>query len=247
MEIISICCGLGIRSVEWGGDIHVPHGDIAVAERTSSLCKKEGISCPSYGSYYKVGISENQGLSFKSVLNTARALGAETVRVWAGEKDYEFHSQQELKTAADDTRRIADMAAEAGLTVSFEYHENSLTRTPESLKTFDRLIDHPGIRYYWQPPHFLSDEDCLASLKVLGDRLTNLHVFQWRLTGESDPRRRLERLSLEAGRERWLRFFRSAETGRDHHAFLEFVRDDDPAGLKKEWTVLKDILSKVEN
>ena len=242
-DIIRFCRDLGIKAVEWGGDIHVPHGDLKTAEKTLVLCRDAGIECPSYGSYYRIGSSEGSGLFFADVLKTAVALDARTVRVWGGDRDLTLYSETELQAAVEDARRIADMAAESGLSVSLEYHENSLTHTPSSLEIFDRLADHPGIRYYWQPPHTLDDDGCLRSLTDLGSRLTNLHVFQWRLTGLPEPEKRLERLPLSEGAQRWHKFLQNAGGSCDHYAFLEFVRDDDPSRLKEDWDAFREILS----
>jgi len=241
-EIIALCRELKIPSIEWGGDIHVPHGDIQTAVRTRELCTDAGIGCPSYGSYYRVGISEDRGLSFSSVLKTAAAMDVETIRVWGGEKDYGLYTSSEMKEAVEDTKRIADMAAESGMTVSFEYHENSLTHTPESLQSFDRDVNHPYVRYYWQPPHMLDDDACLSSLEELGNRLTNLHVFQWRLTGLSEPDKRLERLPLEEGTERWQHFLKAVDSNDLHYAYLEFVKNDEPGQLRKDWDTFRKII-----
>uniref|UniRef100_UPI00263A0981 hypothetical protein n=1 Tax=Oceanispirochaeta sp. TaxID=2035350 RepID=UPI00263A0981 len=101
------------------------------------------------------------------------------------------------------------------------------------------------LRYYWQPPHVLTDQACLNSLEDLVDKLTNLHVFQWRLTGFRDPDRRIERRPLEEGAERWRRFIKAADRGGDRYAYLEFVRGDDPGQLRADWTTFKSVLSRL--
>ncbi|MDC7235372.1 MAG: TIM barrel protein [Spirochaetales bacterium] len=243
-DIISLCRELGIPAIEWGGDIHAPHGDAARGKQLSRLCRDAGISCPSYGSYYRVGISEAQGLPFSDVLSSARALGAETVRVWGGIKNYTEYSPSELDAAVRDLRRIADLASAEGLTVSLEYHENSLTHTPEAVEALDKAVSRQSVRYYWQPPHVLNDQACLNSLVDLGERLTNIHVFQWRLTEFREQDKRIERLPLEVGIPRWRRFLAALEGNRTHYAFLEFVKGDDPQQLRRDWESFCKILEK---
>ena len=53
-QIIDLCKKNGLKSVEWGGDIHVPHGDTERAKRVYELCENNGISVAAYGSYYRV-------------------------------------------------------------------------------------------------------------------------------------------------------------------------------------------------
>ena len=73
-DIIDLVKKAGLDGIEWGGDIHVPHGDIAKAEEVYSLTRDAGLDIPAYGSYYKVGESEQEGLAFNDVLISAAAL-----------------------------------------------------------------------------------------------------------------------------------------------------------------------------
>jgi len=50
----------------------------------------------------------------------------------------------------DDSRRIAELAGEVGITISFEYHEETLTDTSESAYPLLKEINHPNVRSYWQ-------------------------------------------------------------------------------------------------
>jgi len=248
-EIIGLCRTLGVTAVEWGGDVHVPHGDFAAARAVSGACRENGIDCPSYGSYYRAGVSGGQGLSFETVLETAAVLGCRTVRVWAGDRNYEEYGDQAFQQVVADTRRIASLAEARGLTVSFEYHDNTLTRKPESLERFDRAVSHSNVRYYWQPPHGFNDRECLDSLTALGSRLTNLHVFHWNLTGRDGPDR-YDRRPFAEGCGRWKPFLSAASLvpclpeSRDDRrfAFMEFVRGDAPERFEQDWRDLKDLL-----
>src|SRR5262245_16795172 len=78
-EIIALAVEHGMRAIEWGGDVHVPVGDLVVAREVGRWCVDAGIIVEAYGSYYR-GIGD-----FAPVLETALALGAPRIRVWAGE------------------------------------------------------------------------------------------------------------------------------------------------------------------
>ena len=75
-RIISLVSEGGLSAVEWGGDVHVPHGDLATARDVGRWTRNAGLEVASFGSYYKAGESEEAGLPFTSVLETASALGA---------------------------------------------------------------------------------------------------------------------------------------------------------------------------
>src|SRR6185312_7605034 len=83
-EVIALVRQAGLRGIEWGGDIHVPHGDAGRAREVRGLTQGAGLQVAAYGSYYKAGVSEDAGLAFGRVLETAVTLGAPVIRVWAG-------------------------------------------------------------------------------------------------------------------------------------------------------------------
>ena len=73
-EIIDLVAKAGLDGIEWGGDIHVPHGDLDAAVSAARCTRDAGLEVSSYGSYYRTGVSEQEGLSFESVLETAKAM-----------------------------------------------------------------------------------------------------------------------------------------------------------------------------
>ncbi|MCU0793379.1 MAG: sugar phosphate isomerase/epimerase [Opitutaceae bacterium] len=86
VEIVGLVRKAGLRGIEWGGDVHAPHGDIGRAREVRALTEDAGLKVAAYGSYYRAGWSEANGLSFKHVLDSAVELGAPTIRVWPGNK-----------------------------------------------------------------------------------------------------------------------------------------------------------------
>ena len=72
-DVLKICREAKLQGIEWGGDIHVPSGDIHRARRVAELSKQAGIEVASYGSYFRTGGSEDEGLYFHTVLDTAAA------------------------------------------------------------------------------------------------------------------------------------------------------------------------------
>lgn len=232
--IVELASEAGLKSIEWGGDVHVPHGDTAAAERIRRISEDAGLLLPSYGSYYRVGASEGKGPDFQSVLDSAEALGVHTIRVWAGVSGSETATPEDRAAVVEDLRRIADMAAALGMVVATEYHANTLTDTVESAAQLMSEADHPAALTYWQTPNGTSHEHRLRSLEAALPKLANLHVFHWVATENGNDRR-----PLAEGEESWKEYLRTAQdTAWDHHALLEFVRGDSQQQLVEDAATL---------
>ena len=77
----------GLEGIEWGGDVHAPAGDLTTATRLRALMDGAGLATSAYGSYYRFGDIDAfraEGPGFSATLDTAEALGAPIIRVWAG-------------------------------------------------------------------------------------------------------------------------------------------------------------------
>ena len=85
-RIIALTAQAHLDGIEWGGDVHVRHGDIPIAHRVAQATADAGLVVAAYGSYYRVAESEGEGLPFELVLDSAQALGAPLIRVWAGKR-----------------------------------------------------------------------------------------------------------------------------------------------------------------
>ena len=96
-EIIRLCRENGLSYIEWGGDIHVPAGDTEKAAEVAGLCRAAGVTPLGYGSYYN---ASDDFARFQPVLDTARALGAGYVRIWAGKsREYDRTAEENIKKA----------------------------------------------------------------------------------------------------------------------------------------------------
>jgi len=236
-EVVDLTVASGLSSLEWGGDLHVPHGDLETAREVAKMTGEGGLAVRAYGSYYRVGESVAAGLSFSSVLDTAVALGAPTIRVWAGKKSSAESGPADREAVAVDALRVAAMAQEAGVIVAYEYHANTLTDTAESTRALLAATDHPAIQCLWQPAVGLSMEETLVTLDVVMDRLSHVHAYYWGETGR-------DRFPLADGRERWRRYLAPIRAaGHDPDVLLEFVPGDDPEVLPRESEALRELLA----
>jgi len=221
-EILDLVLKSRVEGIEWGGDVHVPHGDLNRAREVGKMTRDAGIKTPSYGSYYCVGEEKEDGLPFEKVVETALVLETPIVRVWAGRKGSAEASEDYRNRVVAESCRIAEIASEASLVVSYEYHGHSLTDTPESAKRFLEDVDRENVKTYWQVPVGASFQEALSGLNLILQWLTNVHIFHWDLTPD-------QRRPIEVGTENWKRYLATVgSTGREHFAMIEYVKDDAP-------------------
>ncbi len=238
LDILKAVCRAGLNGIEWGGDVHVPHGDIKKAREVRRITEEAGLAVVAYGSYYCFGdILGTQGaLSFDPVLETAAALGAPVIRVWAGRQGSLETPAIERETIVRAARRIGGAAAKESICVAFEYHSETLTDTSESALALLEEIAHPNIRSLWQPPNGRDFSYRLAGLKSIMSFLENLHVFHW---GQSIE----DRQPLTKGIHDWEHYLSQAQQpGKDRHALLEFVPGDSLESFYREASTLKLLL-----
>lgn len=220
-EIVKLVKEAKLETIEWGGDVHVPHGNVAKAREVRALTERAGLLVAAYGSYYRVGESEKAGLKFADVLSSAKALGAPTLRVWAGAQGSAVASSDYVEEVVQDAKRIASLAEQEGVSVSFEYHGNTLTDSNEATQALLAACNHDNLYTFWQPPHHTSNDYRADGLEAILPKLSSLHTFCWPEPGIRRP--------LAEGEAEWLRYFDIAKSsGRDHPVMLEFVQDDSP-------------------
>lgn len=239
-EIVRHVAEAGLDAIEWGGDIHVPHGDVAVAREIARLTEAAGLQVASYGSYYQVGCPEDNGPDFDSVLASAVALRAPAIRVWAGNRGSAATGEERRRQIVDDALRIAGLAEANGMTIDYEFHSHTLTDTLESTLRLLEETKHPNIRCNWQPDLAVPTSDRSAGLSRILPRLANLHVFHWAADGT--------RLALAEGRAEWDDYLRIAgKNDRPRFAMLEFVREGSPEHFREDAAVLRTLLDSVNN
>jgi len=234
-QIVELVSQANLDSIEWGGDIHVPHGDIACANEVRQMTEAAGLATAAYGSYYRVAQSEADGLAFESVLETAVALGAPLIRVWPGARGSAAADAAYRDLVADESRRIAELAQQAGIVVAYEYHGGTLTDTPASARALLEQVAHPNLRTLWQPNGTDVVAEQLDGLHQVIDWLTNVHVFHWARAEDGSAKR----LPLADGAAAWRDYF-DAMAGREFAALIEFVEGDEPEQFLRDAAVLRE-------
>jgi sugar phosphate isomerase/epimerase len=243
-EVVELARAARLGAVEWGADVHVVPGDLAVARDVAARCIDAGLRCPSYGSYLWAGAADGRGIAaLDAVLDSAEALGAEVVRLWcrAGLEPGDATPEQRGHVVRDVTA-VADAAAARGLAVALEHHPGTLTLTADSTRALLAEVDRPDLYSYWQPRPGSPANEALDELAALLDDVAHLHVFSWGAGGERFP--------LGDGASLWRPALAAAadRTGRwagTRVAYLEFVAGDDPRQLAADAATLRAWLADV--
>ncbi|TCC59729.1 xylose isomerase [Kribbella pittospori] len=224
-EVVELAAKASLGAIEWGGDVHVPLGNLVTAKRVKALCDVHGLGIAAYGSYLRAGSIDREEM--RSAVATAEALGAPRIRVWAGNVGTAQAGVGDRMAVTRGLAELADVAASSGIEIAMEFHRNTLTDEVDSTITLLLDVGAPNLKTYWQPPVDLDDAQCLDQLEALMPWLTTVHVFSWWPSNT--------RLPL-AGRESLWRpvLDRLAAEPREINALLEFVADDSPEQLAKD-------------
>ncbi len=230
-EIVDLVAKAGLAGIEWGGDIHVPHGDKARAREAAKMTKDAGLKVAAYGSYYYAGTEGSP--SFEAVLDSALELGAPLIRIWAGKKSPAEAGAADRKKVVDDSIRIADVAAKRKVALAFEFHNNTLTETTESAVQLLKEIGSANVRSYWQPRSKDPLDAKLLSLDTVLPWLAHVHCYQWdAATNVRQP--------LDQGESEWKQYLaRIRKAAGDRYVMIEFVKDDSPEAFLRDAATLR--------
>lgn len=227
-QIIELCKEAGVDGIEWGTDVHITSPEIA--KEVAPLMGE--LKTLSLGSYYRLG----QGQNFASLVASAKILHAPNIRVWAGAKEPQDMTDAQRAECVADAQKIADMAAQEGISISFEYHGGTLTANHQSAIQLLKEIDRENVYIYWQPIYDRGQDAWMSELREICQmgKLKNLHVFTWRNLGA-------ERLPLAADAADWTQRLQAAASYADS-AIIEFVVEDKPEAFLADAKWLKGVV-----
>lgn len=232
-KIIELVKRSGLQGIEWGGDVHVPHGNIQRAKDVLQMTLDAGLQVASYGSYYKAGCDEST--LFDEVLETAIALRAPTIRVWAGTVGSKQADADMRRKVSNDSRRIAGLAAQAGINIAFEYHEETLTDNSASACQLLKEIDQANAGSYWQPLEAYNPEARVNGLREIAPWLSHIHVYN---PSGTTPGPLAEDLA------EWVQFMEIIRgCSGNRFCLIEFVKGDFPDQFLEDAEALKIICS----
>lgn len=231
-RIIALAKEAGLDGVEWGSDVHVPVGRIACAEAVFHKTAAAGLRVLSYGSYYRLSGRNGASDAFLPVLDTAAALHAPNIRIWAGDLSPGQVDGETMRRMSEELSAIGEMAKRKRIRISLEYHRHTLTETADSLLHLLGQAGCDNVYTYWQPDPDLTHMQRCAEIRKIRPHISNIHVFEWT---KGDVRR-----PLEEGADNWKSYIDLANLSLESSAYLlEFVKDDKIDNLERDALVLR--------
>jgi len=227
-EVIQLVKDAGLDGIEWGADVHCPPNNLQNAKEIARQTHENGLKVISYGSYYYA----NSGEDFTNILNTAVVLQTDNIRIWAGGTGSQDTTEETRAKITEDIRKVADMAAAQGISISFEYHCDTLTDTLDSTIRLLQDVNRPNAYTYWQKPDGSAVEENVNELQTLikMNKLKNLHIFSH--TGYN------ERHPFSQGADEWAQYISVVKPANPALLF-EFVKDDSPEQFIQDARFLK--------
>lgn len=231
-EILSEVKNAGLNCVEWGSDVHAPYDNLEKIQEIADLQRKYGISCSSYGTYFRFGKDNISDLP--KYVDAAKMLGTDIIRLWCGEKAFELHTDDEKKQIYKDCCEAAKIAEKNNIIFCMECHGWTFTETVEGALELMNTVSSPNFCMYWQPNQYRTVEENIRYAELIEPYCKRIHVFNWV---------RDNRFPLSDGKSAWTKYlevFKKVDT-----LLLEFMPDDRIESLKTEVSALLDIVGRV--
>lgn len=230
-EIILAAKKAGLECIEWGSDVHAPYNDTEKLNSIAALQKEHGIYCSSYGTYFRLGVSEIEELP--QYITAAKTLGTDILRLWCGDKAYAEYSKEEKELLFAECKKAAKIAESENVTLCMECHNHTFTDEIEAALELMQSVNSPAFRMYWQPNQFKTVQQNMDYAENISEYTRHLHVFNW--SGD-------ERYPLEESIEIWEKYLEKFKGERA--LLLEFMPDDDINSLSREADSLRKITNK---
>lgn len=232
-EIIQAVKNAGLTCIEWGSDVHAPARDTARLREIAALQEEYGVTCSSYGTYFRLGATPLTELH--DYIAAAKILGTGILRLWGGTKKGEDMTDEELAAFTDTCKQAAAIAEEAGVILCLECHMLSITETPDYAVALMEAVNSPAFRLYWQPFQWLDSEGSLAVAKAYAPYAEHIHVFNWH-----PPKMAPAKSPLAEAVEDWRAYLSVLPAPRA--LLLEFMPDDRLETLPTEAEALRTII-----
>lgn len=184
-EIAAVAAGAGADGIEVWGDGHVGDGSPAACGRIADAAADRRLSIPVYGSYLRPGTEGFDG-AMERELGTAAALGADLIRVWAGDQEHQECTASHWERVVADLGELADAAADRGLAVTVERHAGTVTDTTEGAADLLAAVNHPAVGLNWQPNFDHDAATVVADAAELAALANNVHLQAVPEPGSSD-------------------------------------------------------------
>lgn len=227
-SIAELCKENNLKFVEWGSDIHAPCDDKEPLNVIAKIQKEYGITCSSYGTYFRIGV--NDATELYGYIEAAKILGTDILRLWCGDKNYTDMTAEERKYIISESRKAAKIAEEADVTLCMECHNKTFTNCLEGALELMNAVNSNNFQMYWQPNQFRTLEENLEYADKIAKYVKVIHVFNW------EGKNKYPLIEAVDIWRKYLSFFDGSQK-----LLLEFMPDGKPESLGAETTALKEI------
>lgn len=241
-EVIRLASETGLRAIEWAADGPIPVGDTAAAARAGASCRAAGITVCAYGTAYRAGSTDAS--VFPELLRTARALGARSIQVWAGDLGSSDASLADWARTVHALRTAVDAAGEFGIRVGLRYRRSTLADTLPAAQQLFREVSQDNLRASWQPTPGQSPADALTEFHALLPGLSIVELPGW--PGQDDAGRSAPALAAHAGL--WQPILGElAAAAETRYAMLTAAPDASPESVRRDAATLLSWLAPTHN
>lgn len=224
-EILHAMKAAGLSVIEWGSDVHCPPEK---AEEIASLQKQHGITCCSYGTYFRLGVTPIDELG--QYIKAAKTLGTDVLRLWCGDKNSEDYTKCEKAELFAACKAAAEVAETEGVILCMECHNRTYTNAKDAAMELMNEVASPHFRLYWQPNQHRTEAENIAYAKAIAPDTVNIHVFNWK---------EKEKYPLGEATGIWREYLSCFDSNKN--LLLEFMPDDKLETLTREAQALKEM------
>ena len=227
-EIVAEMKKSGLINIEWGSDVHAPCDDLENLKNIKKLCDDNKITCSSYGTYFKIGVTPDDEIT--KYIDAAKILGTNILRLWCGTKKSADYTSEEKEELFSKCKTLAKIAEKENVVLCMECHPGSYTETLDGAIELMDAIDSENFKMYWQPNQFTTETENFKYAETMAKHTKIIHVFNW--TAE-------KWLPLSGGIEIWKKYL--AYFDGTQKLLLEFMPDNRIESLETESSALKEI------
>lgn len=177
-DILQAVKAAGLSCVEWGSDVHAPCHDVERLREIAVLQKEYGISCSSYGTYFRLGETPMEEL--ENHIQAAKLLGTNILRLWCGVKSGENMTDKERNALLEVCKKAAEIAESSEMILCMECHRETFTEDPDDAVWLMRAVNSPHFRMYWQPFQWQDPEKNVKNAAKIANYAEHIHVFNWK-------------------------------------------------------------------
>jgi len=199
---LDVAADIGFQGVEiWGREPHISeHFDASRVNAVRRMVEERGLRVPVFGSYLRLGATHSNSagtVALKDVLQTAAALGAPIIRVWASDVGSDEADEHIWRNTVSEAKEAAASAAKMGLVLAAEMHSNTLADTGPCARKLVEDVDNEAFALNFQASSKLSDDEPTERLEAVLPSVVHLHAQNYAPLDEDGNR--VERVALADG------------------------------------------------